>query len=131
MGDAVIVVLIVAMAPGAESLGLRPDQAELRARSQRHVRGPPAPADQPGLGSDRTLGECLIFCVSAAVGHLFALSASGECEALTEQRRKLPHGGSPFNRPFPMHAGVADGEEQQFGRRLVIRKAAPGLDDLA
>src|SRR5687768_3714717 len=51
-------------------------------------------------------------------------------EAAFIENRKLIHRGSPEPRPaFPFCRDIADGEPDQFGRRLIIRKMASGLDD--
>src|SRR5437773_11832335 len=48
-----------------------------------------------------------------------------------ELNGELAHGGSPLDASPPPQSGVLDGEIKQLQRRVVVWKAAAGLDDLA
>ena len=82
--------------------------------------------------------ECQKFCVRGPCDGWLRVSeltlnsqfADG-WKAVTELNGKLAHGGGPFNSPPPSQAGILDGEIKQLQRRVVVGKAAAGLDDLA
>src|SRR5947199_8607367 len=48
-----------------------------------------------------------------------------------ELNGELAHDGSPLDASPPPQSGVLDGEIKQLQRRVVVWKAAAGLDDLA
>src|SRR5438034_7109429 len=52
-------------------------------------------------------------------------------KAFAKLNGKLAHGGRPFDSAPPAHAGILDREVQELQRRIVVGKAAAGLDDLA